>query len=299
LARSEMDAPLVLVAGGAADPNLKALLATLDRRGVPAARLLVGAAEHPHVTWDLDADTLALFGCPIRPTSAFLRHDVFDALANRRQESAQRAFAWYAAAMGWILAHPGVTWLNRRAAGAVTFKPHVLALARDVGLAVPRTLVSNDAAAVAGYLDEHPKIAKPVGGGGLCVPLDAALAAAPQKDGALAAPALVQERLVAPELRVYRAGSRWLAFEVESPHLDYRSTHEVTLRPVGVPQSILGPLDKLTGTLGLDFAAADFKTHPDSGAWVFLEVNTAPMFAAFDVAANGALTSAIVDALVG
>lgn len=36
--------------------------------------------------------------------------------------------------------------------------------------------------------------------------------------------------------------------------------------------------------IGLDFAAADYKTCADTGKLKFLEVNTAPMFVAFDCA---------------
>ncbi len=47
--------------------------------------------------------------------------------------------------------------------------------------------------------------------------------------------------------------------------------------------------------LGLDFGAADFKICPRTGARLFLEVNSAPMFAGFDRAAGGALADTILD----
>jgi hypothetical protein len=49
---------------------------------------------------------------------------------------------------------------------------------------------------------------------------------------------------------------------------------------------------------GLDFGAADFKASPETGRPLFLEVNSAPMFAAFDRVAAGALCDAILDWLV-
>jgi D-alanine-D-alanine ligase-like ATP-grasp enzyme len=49
--------------------------------------------------------------------------------------------------------------------------------------------------------------------------------------------------------------------------------------------------------LGLDFGAADFKTDPDTGELIFLELNTSPMFAKFDLVSGGQLTAAIIQEL--
>ena len=47
----------------------------------------------------------------------------------------------------------------------------------------------------------------------------------------------------------------------------------------------------------MDFGAADFKTDPETGELCFLEVNTSPMFAAFDQVAGGKLAEAILETL--
>ena len=70
----------------------------------------------------------------------------------------------------------------------------------------------------------------------------------------------------------------------------------VTLTQVEVPQPEGAALTRLCNRLGLDFAAADFMTDAD-GSLVFLEVNSQPMFAAFDRVADGALCNAIIDHL--
>jgi hypothetical protein len=49
--------------------------------------------------------------------------------------------------------------------------------------------------------------------------------------------------------------------------------------------------------LRLDFGAADFKTCPKTGRFLFLEVNSSPMFAAFDAASDGAVSRAIAESL--
>jgi D-alanine-D-alanine ligase-like ATP-grasp enzyme len=47
----------------------------------------------------------------------------------------------------------------------------------------------------------------------------------------------------------------------------------------------------------MDFGAADFKTDPDTGQLVFLELNTSPMFARFDLVSGGQLCAAMVHEL--
>ncbi|HKV10871.1 MAG TPA: hypothetical protein VJ725_22200, partial [Thermoanaerobaculia bacterium] len=81
---------MILVAGGDLDPNLQALAATLAERGETVFFLKTGADLHPSVTWDLAAGRLMVDGEEIRPRAAFLRHDVFTHLADRRPESSFR-----------------------------------------------------------------------------------------------------------------------------------------------------------------------------------------------------------------
>ena len=63
---------------------------------------------------------------------------------------------------------------------------------------------------------------------------------------------------------------------------------------VDVPADLVEKLTHLSDHLGLDFAAADFKTDARSGELQFLEINTNPMFAGFDQIAAGALSDALL-----
>jgi glutathione synthase/RimK-type ligase-like ATP-grasp enzyme len=60
-----------------------------------------------------------------------------------------------------------------------------------------------------------------------------------------------------------------------------------------VPQEV-SRLRNLMSRVGLDFGAADFKTDPETGQLVFLELNTSPMFARFDQVSGGKTCDAIV-----
>jgi hypothetical protein len=303
----------VLVAGGDRDPNLAALLAGLAAARVPARGLLVGAQTRPWLAWDLDDDRLILDGEALTPRAAFLRHDVFTQLADPRPQPGARAMAWSAALQGWLLAHPEVRCPNRAGAAGPSNKPYLLVLARALGLAVPRTIVTNHAdlartlaggvpmldAAGTGAAPARDEgagrwIAKPVAGGALTRELGDALAEA-GPGPVLAAPALVQERLVAPELRIFVVGDATHAFEVRSPALDYRADDAVELAYLGRgPSPAAEQVRALARQCGLDYAAADLKSRAD-GTLVFLELNTAPMFARFDRASGGALVRSLVD----
>jgi glutathione synthase/RimK-type ligase-like ATP-grasp enzyme len=282
----------ILVAGGDRDPNLRALVDTLEERGADLRFLQVGAEHHPWIVWDLERDRLLVDGEEIRPRAAFVRHDVFTHLADGRPASSFRAFAWYTAVMGWIAAHEDVRVLNRAALHQTTNKPYVLHLARQAGLAVPATLVTNHLESLEGFA--RPGIVKPVNGGGYCERLDEILAATESREGAAAAPAIVQAELVPPEVRVFGVAGRMLAFSVASDELDYRRSQSARVEPLAeVPAAIAEGLGQLMDRLGLTFAAADFKTCSETGRLLFLEINTGPMFAAFDRVSGGAVTTAI------
>ncbi|HEX6099308.1 MAG TPA: hypothetical protein VF432_23540 [Thermoanaerobaculia bacterium] len=262
---------------------------------MPHLPLLVGASAHPVLHWDLDTDALTVDGRPLAPRALFLRHDVFTNLQDGRPDSASRAYSWFTTLLAWAAAHPRVRLLNREHT-AFVLKPQQLLAARDAGLAIPSTLVSNDAAALDALADD--RIVKPVAGGDFTVPLAPVLAKAPRRGGAFAAPAIVQQRLVPPELRVYRIGERFVSFHVIADALDYRTVSNARVERVRNDRRLVAGLRRLTDALRLDFGAADFKKDPASGRMLFLEVNSSPMFAAFDAASDGAISRAIVRAIV-
>lgn len=282
-----------LVVGGTADPNITALLGAFQRAGAAVQPVLIGEAV-PVLAWEPCGGPLVLDGTPRTPRAMFLRHDVFGPMRDSNPQLAGNAMAWTAALVGWVLASPAVRTPNRGMWSQVNNKPAALVLAREVGLRLPATLVTNDRAAAAAFLGERDKIAKPVAGGDLARPLGDAMAMASRREGPFAAPAIIQERLVPPEIRVYVVGDQTFAFEVRSRHLDYRAANDAEVVALdAAPDGIAAPLIRLARAMDLDFCAADFKAAPD-GSLRFLEVNTSPMFARFDQACSGRLCDALV-----
>lgn len=283
-----------LVVGGAADPNIAALIGAFDRAGVAVQPVLIGA-QVPALSWEPVGGPLVIDGVARTPRAMFLRHDVFGSLRDPDPQLAANAMAWTAALVGWLTASPAVRTPNRAMWGAsANYKPAALVLADQVGLRPPATLVTNDRAAAEAFLGGRDKIAKPVAGGDLARPLDDAMAMASRTSGPFAAPAIIQERLVPPEVRVYVIGDRTFAFEVVSRHLDYRAANDAEVIALdAAPDGVAGPLLRLARAMELDFCAADFKAAPD-GSLRFLEVNTSPMFSRFDQASGGRLCDALV-----
>jgi len=260
--------------------------------------VLIGA-EVPVLAWEPGGGPLVLGGAPRSPRAMFLRHDVFGALRDPDPQLATNAMAWTAAVIGWLLANPRVRTPNRGMWSSVNNKPAALVLASQVGLRLPATLVTNDRARAEAFLGRRDKIAKPVAGGDLARPLDQAIAMATRRHGPFAAPAIIQERLVPPEVRVYVIGEATFAFEVRSRHLDYRAANDAEVIALDtVPDGVAAPLVRLARAMDLDFCAADFKAAPD-GSLRFLEVNTSPMFSRFDQASCGRLCDALVAWLCG
>lgn len=296
---------MLLLAGGQADFNLDSIVERACQRGIPAQVLRMGGERTPALTWDFQADRLVLDGHPADPGAVFLRYDVFSVLADSRAATQFRSQAWHITLHGWLLAHPGVRMLNRGYRGEAN-KPYMLEMARRVGLAIPRTLVTNEVDELERRAAEiGPMIAKPVPGGGFAQPVEELLGKTERRGGRSAAPAFVQERLVPPEVRVYGVGAgerrRFVAFRVESTALDYRADDDsrVVHLPLGeVDDAAVAGLGRLMDALEMDYGAADFKADPRTGDLRFLEINSGPMFSAFDAVSDFAVSDAILDWLL-
>ncbi|MCK6513766.1 hypothetical protein L6R46_01745 [Myxococcota bacterium] len=287
---------MILLAGGALDPHLTRALRRAEARGINARGLLVGPETWPTLTLGVPDGVLRLDGEALRPTALWVRHDVFSALADPRPAVAARALDWYEALVGYAALNPGVFVLNREALGRRVNKVAALGLAARLGLRVPRGVVTNDLHASRAR-EVEALVAKPLRGGGLCVPLEDALAEQDADASAAPSPAFVQARLHGPELRVTLVGERAFTFQIHAEVLDHRATPDAPFERVDdPPEAVLGPLFALASAMGLQLCAADLK-QDDEGALVLLEMNAQPMYTAYDTACDGAITDAILDLL--
>ena len=287
---------MLLICGGAADPNIQRFLAIASAQ-VACCPVLIGSELNPELHWDIDTGSLQVDGRRIDPRAAFLRADVFASFDDPRPEVGFRSYGWHTTLEGFVHAAQKVRIFNRRHDAAFS-KPVQLVTAKQLGLRIPHTVITNSEVALRDAV--AGAITKPVNGGDYCRSLREVVARTEFRHSRAATPAIVQSRMKGPDLRVYRVGSDFLSFTLHSHALDYRTRNDVVVRESENPDdSTLRRLERLTDLAGLDFAAADFKRAPDLAEWVFLEINSGPMFAAFDVAANGRLVSRMIRHLTG
>jgi hypothetical protein len=301
----------LLLAGGFLDPNLTVLADAALRTNVEVLDLRLPADESQAFCWSPEQCAPRISDKPLQASCAFIRHDVFGAMQDPRPEVSTRASAWYQTLMGWLLSEPRIRLFNRNMTSAAMNKPASLVLAREAGLRIPETWITNEVSRFAANGGQSIQrgsergddnrlekfIAKPVLGGDYCYSLSEALDKTDLRSGLAAAPAIVQKRLIAPEIRIYVIGHSAFAFEVRSVSLDYRVNQDAELVLLQSIPPELAMLRKLMSRLGMDFGAADFKTDSETGQLVFLELNTSPMFARFDQISEGQISAAIIHEL--
>lgn len=284
----------LLIGGGRGDPSLACLIESTYRAGVPVLPILFDHETEPCLDWDLATGTLTLDGTVIHAQGVFLRYDVFTPRAGGA--TIDRALGWYNTLLGWAATQTDVRLFNRELSPQASVKPYQLQLAAALGLSVPATWIGNDLAPLRVRASDA-MIAKPVGGGAYVQPLTMALAHLDAGIASAPAPAIVQERLGYPEFRVFVIGGDTHVFEIISAQLDYRPDPSTRLDyrgPHGRIGGAVAACQALAAALRCDFAACDLKTRAGAAEPVFLEINTGPMFAAFDHAAQGALTASII-----
>ena len=290
---------MLLIAGGEADPQLRRMIERAEARDLPLQTILHTEGGGLRLEWDVGSGTLIADGRVISPTGAFIRQDVFRFLHTKKQIDRDDARSWKVMLDGWLWSHPEIRLFNRGFAmkDAVN-KPLALVWAREAGLLVPDTVLHSSVAVAEAALARGPVVYKPVGGGDMCRELDTE-ALDRVSEPHLPRPYIFQEKLVAPEIRVFRVGDQFFAFRIDADALDYRTVGgDAVVTEVDPPPHLLDGLRTLTDRFGLTYTAADFKTRGDTGALVFLETNSNPMFAAFDVASEGRLVDGMLDYLL-
>lgn len=285
---------MLLVAGGQLDPNIGALLRRILEREIPFVDVIVGPDSLPRIDFDLANGDLHLDGNKIAASACFVRHNVF--YQPQRHGDSEADLNWYQTIRGWALSNPDVKMFNQHSIGAESNKIYNLFLAKQCGLTIPRTFITN-------HLERPsrdflgPAIAKPVAGGQLTRTLEDAVVSE-DGDNKFKHPQFVQRKLLRPEVRVYMVESTPIAFTIDSPDLDYRENNNVAIAMTSIPELVTQCLSLLASKLNLNWSATDFMRDPDSGELIFLEINSQPMFARFDMVANGLISDLIIDALL-
>ncbi|MCU0700100.1 MAG: ATP-grasp domain-containing protein [Myxococcaceae bacterium] len=191
------------------------------------------------------------------------------------------------------------------AASVLQYKPFQLNVLRSVGARVPRTLISNDPDAVRAFHAEVKHVIyKPVTGGAVTRSLDDETLE--QLEAVRAAPVIFQERIVGDDLRVMLAGNdivSSVAIRTPSQHLDFRadpvySGGDASYEPVELPEAVVNQCRAAARGCSLVFAGIDIKRTSD-GEWVFLELNSSPIYLDVEYKLGHPISRAIAELIVG
>lgn len=192
-----------------------------------------------------------------------------------------------------------------------------LRVAREVGLDLPRTLVSNDPSAVRAFADEcHGKIITKMmaafavyeeGREKVVFTNPVSTKDLEDLDGLRYCPMTFQEHLEkAVELRATVVGNRVFTAAVDSAQLersrsDWRREGRALLslwKPYELPKDVEQKLLRLMDAFGLNYGAVDFIVTPE-GRHVFLEINPAGEFFWLEREPGFPISQAIADVMVG
>ena len=259
-----------------------ALGGSLDARpGAAVLRLGLGGVEH------------ALDACE----SVYAR--VLDIAARAPTPQLRERSAALSIALAEALAASATPVLNPPRAAAFAFSKlaHGPELARERGWAFPRSCLTSEPEEARAFLASCPAgaIFKGASAAKTWVTVYDAERHAERLRELPAGPALFQELIVGPDVRVHVVGERVFCERIESSAVDYRHGGRNAFAAIEPPAAIAEPGRALAAELSLPFLALDFKLERASGRWVFLELNTAPAYEGYDVRAGGAISAALAD----
>jgi glutathione synthase/RimK-type ligase-like ATP-grasp enzyme len=198
-------------------------------------------------------------------------------------------------------------WVNLPSSNrAAKPKGRQLQIAKQVGLRIPQTLITNNPWEVVDFADRGiPLIYKGMGEGKgkstgtkTLQPSDFDRLASLQS-----CPAIFQEKIEARlDIRVTAIGGVLYPVEIESQQghspLDWRFDHDVPFNPHSLDSKIERQLQQLLEQLGLVYGAIDLRITPD-GEYVFLEVNPNGQYLFAEILAGIPLSEKMVDFLAG
>ncbi|MEW6431240.1 MAG: hypothetical protein AB1730_06995 [Myxococcota bacterium] len=242
------------------------------------------------------------------PYAPYLEQDdelvLYDDWFTRYMQSRERA----SFAVAWLLSLQarGVRVVNApHAASVLQYKPFQLDALRRVGARVPRTLISNDPDAVRAFHAElKDVIFKPLMGGALTRLLDTETLDA--LEAVRASPVIFQERIAGDDLRVMLAGGEVVssvAIRTPEQHLDFRGDPayqggDAAYEEVTLPDDVQRFCREAASTCGLLFAGIDIKRTP-GGEWVFLELNSSPIYLDVELKLGHPISRAVAELVVG
>jgi len=222
--------------------------------------------QEANLTWDMETDVLSVDGEPLEMTGFFGRANVF-------VENTHQKYSNWHLFVNYLACHPDVKRYNKGYNRETPTKARNLYLAKKVGLPIPKTIIGR------GPMDGDC-VVKPLTGGAHCAAGNEAMYTA-----------IVQERIRGMNRRLFLIGNQHAGFKLHTTMLDYRDDPHTKLEVEHFDDDTVMRVRTVAERMGLTYCAADFMDD------TFLEINSGPMFAAFDRIVEGAIGRAIRDEL--
>ena len=250
---------------------------------------------------DIGAFYLRFIPAPYAPAveedgERVLHQDWFNGYMQERERA-----SFYVA---WLLnlVESGATLVNPpQAASVLQYKPLQLHALKLLGAPTPRTLITNDPARVKAFRTLVKEVIyKPLMGGAITRLLDDA--ALGKLDLIRRAPVIFQERIRGEDVRVMLvAGKVVSSVAIEVDALDFRddetyASGRAGYHEVPLPEQIERWCVEAAKRCGLSFAGIDLKHH--RGRWVFLELNSSPVYLDVELKLGHRISGAIARHLV-
>ena len=177
-------------------------------------------------------------------------------------------------------------------------KPVQLAMVAKLGMSVPATILTNDPEQVRAFAERQPRsIFKPVQGGAHTRPVTAAHLTDENLRSLACAPVTLQEEVAGTNIRVFVAGQRVLACEVQAETLDFRDTADPRIVKHDLPEEVTAMCRRIAEALALLWTGIDLRLTRE-GNYVFLEANPSPMFLGFQYRCGLPLKEALAELLM-
>ncbi|MCE9556036.1 MAG: RimK-like protein [Planctomycetes bacterium] len=177
-------------------------------------------------------------------------------------------------------------------------KPVQLARVAALGIPVPATCLGNDAESIRSFVALHGEcIFKPVQGGAHTQKVTPDLLGDEALSRLAMAPVTIQEKITGDDIRVFVAGDRVLACQIETDALDFRDDPRAKITTCSLPPDVHKQALAIANTLELLWTGIDFRRTPE-GRYVFFEANPSPMFIGFEQRTGLPLTESLATLLL-
>jgi glutathione synthase/RimK-type ligase-like ATP-grasp enzyme len=178
-------------------------------------------------------------------------------------------------------------------------KPLQLAKAKQIGVTIPATLITNNADDITEFFQAHAKVIfKPVYGGAHTQFVTEQHLNTQRLNQVLSiSPVTIQEYIPGTNIRSYVIGESVYSAEIRSQTLDFREDAAAELIPIELPASIQKQCLEITKAFMLEWTAIDWRVKP-TGEYVFLEANPSPMFIHFENQTGFPITQKLINLLM-